>query len=148
MGSKRISRQHTAPCRCSRPDTSAGCSLLLCSPDGTHISHPHIAHCRCTHLGRRRWNNPGLPILCYRRSCRCRVGRYHGHYSFCPHLDKEMQQIGRMLWSYFQMTSLYYYFLLVIWPRQAYQNKVPVTMFDTAYLQHHSIPERTGSSGS
>lgn len=79
-------------CHCSCLDMSAHCSLLRCSPHGRRTGHLRICHCRCTHLGRRIQNSRGLPILRYRGSCRCRVGRYHGHYSFCPRLDKEICQ--------------------------------------------------------
>lgn len=89
VGSTHISHPRSVPCRCSCLDTSAGCSRLLCSPDGKHTSHPHNGRCHCIRQGRRTLSNLGLPIQGYRGSCRCRVGRYHGHYSLCPHLEKE-----------------------------------------------------------
>lgn len=92
VGNTHIFHPRSVLCRCSCLDTSAGCSPHLCSPGGTHTSHPHTGRCHCTRLGRRTLSNLGLPILGYRGSCRCRVGRYHGHYSLCPLLEKKIIQ--------------------------------------------------------
>lgn len=89
VGNTHIFHPRSVPCHCSCLDTWAGCSRLLCSPDGTHTSHPHICRCHCTRQGRRTLSNLGLPIPGYRGSCRCRVGRYHGHYSLCPLLKQQ-----------------------------------------------------------
>lgn len=88
-GNTRTFHPRIVPCRCSCLDTGAGCSPPLCSPGGTHTFHPRTGRCHCTHLGRRTLSSLGLPNLGYTGSCRCPAGRYHGHYSLCPHLETE-----------------------------------------------------------
>lgn len=96
-GNTHICRPHIVPCHCSCPGTSAGCSRLPWSPAGTRTSHSRIGRCHCTHQGRTRRNNRGLPSRGYRGSCRRRVGRRRGHCSLCPRLDGEQGEQGLLL---------------------------------------------------
>lgn len=109
-GSIHIFHPRSVPCRCSCLDTTTGCSHLLCSPDGRHTSHPHNGHCHCIRQGRRTQSSLGLPIQGYRGSCRCHVGRYHGHYSLYPHLEKG-EKVKRCCFftCFLLITSFYIY---------------------------------------